>query len=73
MKYYIDRLDVEEKVSASNVFVVTGEDNGIVNFYAPIGQHGEIKDKKYLDECTEITKEEYIKYSNNFYTPVDYL
>lgn len=40
--------------------------------YAPIGQHGAI-DPSYLDDCCEITREEYIKESQGLYTPEEYL
>lgn len=64
-----------EKDQAKDVFVAIDErwsHLSDMTVYAPIGQHGG-GDKRYLDICTKITKEEYLKASGHLYTPVEYL
>ena len=41
--------------------------------YCVVGQHFEVKDVSYLDQCEEISKDEYIKRTEGYYTPKDYL
>lgn len=40
--------------------------------YSPIGQHGSYV-KAYLDDCIEITKEQYVEESKGLLTPEEYL
>ena len=47
-------------------------DDGCIMTYAPIGQHSEAF-ISYLDECIEISKEEYLEISKGIYTPEEYL
>jgi hypothetical protein len=71
--YFIDRLDEGEEVNSATVFVAIDEgrfDN--LTYYCPIGQHSEGA-REYLEDCTPITKEEYLKVSGHLYTPKDYL
>ena len=74
--YYIDRDVEKEKAGAADVFLVYENENNRGTFlegYAPIGQHINISDVSYLDECTKISKEVYKKISGNYYTPKEYL
>jgi len=74
--YYIDRDVKKEKAGAADVFLVYENANDRGTFlegYTPIGQHINISDKAYLDECTKITKDEYKGISKNYYTPKEYL
>lgn len=73
MGYYIDRLEEEEEVGVSNVFVALYDELDGYHYYAPIGQHGMGLDPEYLDECEEITVEKYLEISGHLYTPKIYL
>lgn len=73
-KYYIDK---GHKPHAGTVFVVDTDsgdscNDGMLMSYCPIGQHSE-DSIDYIKSCKEISKDEYIKYSNGLYTPEDYL
>lgn len=71
--YFIDRLEEGEEVSSYNVFVAIDEGyRGKLTYYCPIGQHSEGV-REYIDDCTPITKEEYLRVSGHLYTPKDYL
>lgn len=67
--YYVDR---EEQPTPSTVFVAFQLD-GHYGHYCPVGQHGDLKDISYLNECRKISKEEYLEVSKGYYTPLDYL
>lgn len=68
--YYID-ADVE--ASPSTIFVAIDEGQyDTVTLYTPIGQHSEGA-REYIEECTPITKEEYLNISKGIYTPAEYL
>lgn len=73
IKYYKDKSTGKDP---RRVFVYINEDwdheGKHKTCYAPIGQHGAI-DPTYLDQCEEITKEEYIQISEGLYTPAEYL
>ena len=69
--YYVDKDG--DKSIASDVFVcIDIRGDGRFEYYAPVGQHGEGV-VEYLDNCREITREEYMEASKNLYTPSDYL
>jgi hypothetical protein len=72
--YFIDRDDKEAgEINGATVFVAIDEgDHDRLTYYAPIGQHSE-GDRRYLDRCVEITKEEYLEASGPNGTPSDYL
>jgi hypothetical protein len=76
MGYYMDRLEEDgsrpKDVGAGDVFVALYDDENGYYCYAPIGQHGDL-DYDYLEECEEITVEEYNKISGHLYTPKEYL
>ena len=75
--YYVDDGVKKEDAGTDDVFLVYEnyrEDIGnFLEGYAPVGQHFNLKDEGYLDECEKITKEEYKMLSEGFYTPKDYL
>lgn len=64
--------DGDSDLSFRTVFIAIDEGNENLTYYAPVGQHVE-GGRSYLNECTEITKEEYLEASEGFYTPSDYL
>jgi hypothetical protein len=66
--YYIDK---DCKPSPSTIFVAIHSDDEL-SCYAPVGQHSKL-DSGYMEECTEITREEYLEISKGFYTPADYI
>ncbi len=69
--YFVDiNGDME---NPADVFVAIEKyNNGKFAYYCSVGQHGE-GSTAYLDECESITKEEYLKATEGFYTPADYL
>lgn len=70
--YFAHEKDIDD-LSANNVMVVIDEgEKGRLTYYCPIGQHSWFY-KEYLNECVEISKEDYKKVSKLFYTPEDYL
>jgi hypothetical protein len=72
--YFIDQDDMQAgEINGATVFVAIDEGyHDKLSYYAPIGQHSE-GDRRYLDRCIEITKEEYLKASGPNGTPSDYL
>lgn len=61
------------KTNATDVFVaIQFLGGGVFEYYCPVGQHGQ-GHARYLDECSEITKEEYLEASKGLYTPSDYI
>lgn len=71
--YFVDTHG--DKNYAGDVFVAIDEvadHNGNLTIYCPIGQHS-AGSSQYIDECEEITKEEYIQASKGYYTPQEYL
>lgn len=68
--YKVDEADGE--IRNSDVFVAIEIEGDILHYYAPVGQHGEGA-AGYLDDCTSITKEQYLKASKPWYTPKEYL
>jgi hypothetical protein len=71
--YFIDRLDEGEEVNSATVCVAIDEGRpNNYTYYCPIGQHSE-GDKEYIQDCTPITKEQYLAISGHLYTPKDYL
>ena len=71
--YFVDK---DAKPSPANIFVAIDEkwarDGDMITCYSPIGQHSPL-DRNYLEECKAISKEDYIKYSNGLWTPLEYL
>ena len=71
--YFVD-ID-GDKDYAGDVFVVTDQiidHRGNIGIYCPIGQHSSAS-QSYIDKCETITREEYIKASEGYYTPKEYL
>lgn len=71
--YFVDKGG--DKNYAGDVFVAIDEIadyNGNLTIYCPIGQHG-AGNPQYIDECMEITKEDYMHASKGYYTPEEYL
>ena len=60
-----------DKKSSWDVFIAIDEGNHL-SCYCPQTQHAYL-DRGYMESCEEITKEEYLEASRNFYTPEDYL
>ena len=73
VKYYLhaDDPDYYPFLTIPNE-TVDGKRNWL-DSYCVVGQHSEIKDLNYLEQCAEISKEEYIKRTSGLYTPIDYL
>jgi hypothetical protein len=72
--YFMDR-DAEEEneeLNVNNVFVALFHELEGYSLYAPIGQHCQLA-YEYLQECKEITRQQYIEFSKGFYTPSEYL
>jgi len=70
--YFVDRLEEGEEISSSSIFVAIEEHEKDITIYSPTCQHSEAM-REYLNDCQRITKEEYIKISELFYTPEEYL
>jgi hypothetical protein len=70
MGYYLDRDG--DITNPAHIFVAiqTPEE---YSSYSPIGQHSQLKDIGYLNECTEITRDKYLEVSSHLYTPREYL
>lgn len=60
------------EVNAQNVGVAIDEGHKRLTCFSPYEGHSEM-DRGYFEECKEITKDEYIEASKNFYTPIEYL
>lgn len=71
IKYYVDK---GKKPTPNHVFLVNWDKKwgDMVMCYCPIGQHSEAA-VSYVHNCKEITRDEYIKYTDGIYTPADYL
>lgn len=75
IKFYKDNDYNPQMFESWQVFLVDHDEvyrNGNLLSYAPMGQHSEVS-QKYLDHCTPITKEEYVRISQALYTPEEYL
>lgn len=71
--YYLDNHVTLETADSATIFVAIDEGQyGKLTYYTPIGQHSEGA-REYLEECTPITKEEYLSISKDIYTPGEYL
>lgn len=71
--YYLDNHVTLETADAATIFVAIDEGQySKLTYYTPIGQHSE-GDRMYIEECTPITKEEYLSISKDIYTPAEYL
>ncbi|QIW88817.1 hypothetical protein P59_220 [Bacillus phage P59] len=72
--YFIDQDDMQAgEMNGVTVFVAIDEGyHDRLTYYAPIGQHSE-GDRRYLDGCIEISKEQYLKAAGPNGTPSDYL
>jgi hypothetical protein len=70
--YYGDPLSEGEERSSYNVFVLLFDEYSGYYCYCPIGQHSTF-DYDYLEECEEISREDYIRISGHLYTPEGYL
>lgn len=66
--YFTDR----KEISLQSVFIAIDGNEKRLTIYSPTEQHSE-GDRDYVKECKEITKEEYLSVSKDFYTPIDYL
>lgn len=54
------------------VMIIIDDGFEALTCYTPFEQHCTVQ-REYFEECEPITKEEYIKAANGFYTPSDYL
>ncbi len=77
IKYFKDKY---KKLEARHIFLVVMDSDRIGNCwpkqltgYMPIGQHSVIAREYIEQDAVEITKEQYIKTSEGFYTPKEYL
>jgi DUF1680 family protein len=68
--YFVDKHG--DKTKATDVFVCIEIQDGMFEYYCPVGQHGE-GCNDYLACCKPITKEEYLEASKHLYTPSDYI
>lgn len=72
--FYVDKGG--NKNNPQDVFVAIDEqgtnDPNSVMLYCPIGQHHS-GSRDYLKECKKINKEQYLKASQGYFTPSDYL
>ena len=70
--YFVHRADKE--INSWTAMIVIEEEVGKeLLCYTGQEQHSYIMDRKYLDECVPITKEQYKEASKLFYTPPEYL
>lgn len=70
--YFVHEDDKGLLDGASVMAVIDDERKGWFTCYCPIGQHS-LMSAEYLNECNEITKDDYLKASEGIYTPEDYL
>jgi len=71
--YYADNHVTLETADSATIFVAIDEgQHSTITYYTPVGQHSEGA-RMYLEECTPITKEEYLSISKHIYTPAEYL
>lgn len=70
----VDAIDAEYLKGCCYMVVIgeTFSPTADLTVYSPIGQHRGAT-SSYIAECVEITKEEYIKETEGFYTPSEYL
>jgi len=67
------------RYNPNDVFVLLPEsqrefgDQKLIGIYTPIGQHSEADLNYIISNCIEISKSKYLKVSEGFYTPDDYL
>lgn len=74
--YYVDKGIEKGKATMGDAFVVIeneGSRGKYLEGYCPQGQHFELKDPKYLDVSTKITKDEYKEITKGWYTPPEYV
>lgn len=75
--YYVDAGVKQNDAKKEDVFLVYENEHKtkgkFLEGYAPVGQHFELKDERYLGECTKIDKETYKRISKGIYTPKEYL
>ena len=74
-KYYLDTSkESKDMIIGAKLYVVLDEmwNDQYITCYQPIGQHGGIS-PLFIDELTEITKEEYVEMSKGYFTPEEYL
>lgn len=84
--YYKEIVEDDSKVKDKTLYFVAYENerNGTeeemrtgdkvwVEGYNVIDGHFQLEDKAYLEECEQITKEEYLEGTKGFYTPEAYL
>lgn len=72
--YYTDHKIHDEELSAKTVYVAFEvEGDNVTYIYSPTEQHDELKDKRYLEECEQITMDQYKELGKLFYTPIEYL
>ena len=69
--YFVDRGGSLDNIVNLFVAIDDGQEDKIT-IYSPVGQHQE-GSRDYLEECTKITRKQYIKRTEHLYTPVEYL
>lgn len=70
--YFTHKEDKEINSYTAMVFIDSGLRGNKVECYCPQEGHSEV-DRAYINECTPISKAEYLEASKLFYTPAEYL